>query len=65
MYCRGEVNPITGEKIVGRHGGYRLLDEDNGDPVLEIKPEIIIGLYKLDTNGHIFINQLFSRMNND
>lgn len=60
MYCLGEINPITNSIIRGRHWGYRLLDEKTGDPILEIKPELITKIYKVDKDGCFYVKKLLS-----
>jgi hypothetical protein len=54
MYKRGEDNPVTGNQIKGRHWAYRLIDE-NGDAVLEMKPEQIKNIYKVDKDKNIYL----------
>jgi len=48
MYARGEINPITGRKIVGRHGAARPIDPNTGEVMSALNLEDINNIYKAD-----------------
>jgi hypothetical protein len=54
MYRRGETNPVTGNKIRGRHFAHRMISED-GSVITEIKAEKIKNIYKFDKDGNLFL----------
>lgn len=56
MHARGEVNPVTGHQIRGRHWAHRPLDEE-GQPRTELPIEEIKNIYKVDKDGDFFMQK--------
>lgn len=57
LYKRGDKNPANGNPIKGRHWAYRAIDKETGRIITEIKPDMIAHIYKLDTQGTLFIRE--------
>lgn len=57
MYKRGDKHPITNGIIKGRHWAYRPIDLETGKTILEIKPDMINNIYKIDKEGDLFLKK--------
>jgi hypothetical protein len=52
MVMRGELNPVTGKEIRGRHWGYRQIDS-SGHVVTEIPHQELSGVYRISQAGDV------------
>jgi hypothetical protein len=50
MYSRGEINPVTGQKIVGRHAAARPIDPETGEVLQQLDLEDINAIYEAKPN---------------
>lgn len=57
MYKRGEINPVTGNQIRGRHWAYRPINQETGETLLEISKSNILNILKLSKDKKYFIMQ--------
>jgi hypothetical protein len=57
MYKRGDKHPLTDGTIKGRHWAYRPIDLETGKTILQMKPEMINNIYKIDKDGELFIKK--------
>ncbi|MDQ5954381.1 MAG: hypothetical protein QG583_309 [Patescibacteria group bacterium] len=57
MYRSGEKNPVTEMDIKGRHWAYRPIDQETGEVIKEMTPEMIKDVYKVDKEGNLYIQK--------
>lgn len=55
MYARGDINPVTGNKIVGRHWAYRPIHEETGENITAMTPDMLNNIYKLKKDGTLHV----------
>lgn len=55
LYKRGDINPVTGRQIKGRHAAYRPIDGETGETRTQMRAEEINNIYKVDNKGDIFL----------
>ena len=55
MYKKGDINPTSQKRIVGRHWAYRAIDTETGENLTSLTSDMIKNIYKLTQDGELYV----------
>ena len=57
MFKVGEKNPVTNVKIKGSHYAHRPINQETGEVMLEMTPEMIKNIYRVNKEGELHLKK--------